>query len=266
MIRSYFGLSKNPFSSESCQLLKHQQEIIDILKVHSTQGGLCLVMGIPGTGKTVLKKNIQDSSDKTLLVACVSRTLHTYSNTIKILCEAFKIDYAGTSFKCERSLIEEAFSLKRQGKSLITIIDDAHLLEMDTLRRLRLLFEDFPKNNNVILIGQPDLLIKMSLAVNADIKSRVTYSTVMKRLNPDSMEEFIFEQLDKAGLGHNVFTEEALDLIIRSADGVLRRTRNLCISSLLEAVRAQTKSINLKIVNSVLIQPHWRKDFDIQQY
>jgi MSHA biogenesis protein MshM len=266
MIRSYFGLSKNPFSNQNCQLLEHQQEILEILKVHSTQGGLCLVMGIPGTGKTVLKKYIQESADKTMLIASVSRTLHTYNNTVKILCEAFKIEYEGTSFKCERRLIEEAFSLKRQGKSLITIIDDAHLLEMDVLRKLRLLFEDFPRNNNVILIGQPELLSKMSLAVNEDIRSRVTYSTIMKRLNPDTVKEFILTQLDMAGLGHNVFTDEALDLVIRSADGILRRIRNLCVSGLLEAVRAQTKTINLEIVNKVLIQPHWRKDFDIQQY
>ena len=38
------------------------------------------------------------------------------------------------------------------------IIDDAHLMEMDCLRKLRLLFEDFPKNHNLILIGQPPLL------------------------------------------------------------------------------------------------------------
>ena len=60
MIRSHFGLQRNPFDPEALTLLSHQQEIFDILRVHAQQGGLCLVLGEPGTGKSVLKqiKNI----------------------------------------------------------------------------------------------------------------------------------------------------------------------------------------------------------------
>jgi len=44
------------------------------------------------------------------------------------------------------------------GETIQKIKNKAHLMEMVTLRRLRLLFEDFPKNHNVILIGQPILM------------------------------------------------------------------------------------------------------------
>lgn len=266
MIRSYFGIEDNPFSIENIFLMPHQQEIYDILKVHCQQGGLCLVLGSPGTGKTVIKESIKQNADKRILVVTVARTLHTYINTVKILCQAFNIDFEGSDFKCEKRLIEEAFSLNRQGKMLITIIDDAHLMEMNTLRKLRLLFEDFPKNHNIILIGQPSLLNNMTLAVNQDIKSRVTYSTIIRKINPDDMQSFILAQLDRVKLGHNTFTEEAMDLIIRSADGILRRARNLCLSCLLEAVRARTKIVDLDNVNRVLIQPHWRQDYDMEHF
>ena len=136
---------------------------------------------------------------------------------------------------------------------------------MHTLRKIRLLLEDFPKNHNLILIGQPALLYNLSLKVNDDIKSRVTYSHTMLKLLPEEMEQFILAQLDKVNLGHNTFTTEALDLIIRSADGILRRVRNLCLGSMLEAVRASTKTIDLKIVNKVLIQPHWRLDYEFEK-
>ena len=62
--------------------------------------------------------------------------------------------------------------------------------------------------------------------------------------------------------GHNTFTPEALALIVRSGEGLLRRTRNLCLGSLIETVRDQTRIVDLKQVNRVLIQPHWRKDCD----
>ena len=37
MIRSHFGLQKNPFDGDSLTLLTHQQEVLDILKVHAQQ-------------------------------------------------------------------------------------------------------------------------------------------------------------------------------------------------------------------------------------
>jgi len=266
MIRSFYGIAENPFSTRHITLLPQQQEIHDTLRVHCQQGGLCLVLGIPGTGKSVIKEFLEQGPDKRQLVASVARTLHTYTNTVKILCGAFRIEFDGSSFKCERRLIEEAFSLNRTGKTLITIIDDAHLMDMTTLRKLRLLFEDFPKNHNLILIGQPDLLGSLALNVNQDIKSRVTYSVITKRLNPDDMQAFILAELDRIGLGHNTFTQAALDLIVRSADGVLRKTRNLCLACMLEAVRAADKTIDIDKVNRVLIQPHWRKDFDLTEF
>jgi MSHA biogenesis protein MshM len=264
MIRSFFGIDKNPFDTSNISLLQIQKDIYDILKVHCQQGGLCLVMGQPGTGKSIIKESFKQNSDKKMVIVTIARTLHTYINTIKILCVSFNIDFEGAYFKCEKRLIEEAYNLNREGKMLVTIIDDAHLLEMDNLRRLRLLFEEFPKNHNIILIGQPSLLHNMSLKINEDLKTRVTYSTILHKLNPDSMKDFILSELDKVALPHSIFIDDALSLIIRSSDGILRRARNLCLSCMLEAVRARKRTIDLDIVNTVLIQPHWRLDNDIE--
>lgn len=189
-----------------------------ISSVHSHQGGLCLLMGEPGTGKTMIKTSINQQAVKTTQLVNIGRTLHTYLNTIKILCHAFKVDHSGTSFALEKRLIEEAYNLNSIGKSLIVIIDDAHLMDMQILRKLRLLFEDFPKNHNIILVGQPQLLHEMALRVNDDIKSRVTYSTILPKLNIDDLEKFILREMDIAGVPHNTFTEDALSLIIRSCD------------------------------------------------
>ena len=175
MIQAYFGIEKIPFCNEELTLLEQQQIIIDTLKVHCYQGGLCLIMGEPGTGKSVLKEAFRQQVDKRTIIASISRTLHTYSNILKILCQTFSVDYAGNHFKCEKRLIEEAFNIKRDGKMLVTIIDEAHLLEMETLRKLRLMFENFPRNHNLVLVGQSELMHKMNLKINEDIKTRITY-------------------------------------------------------------------------------------------
>ncbi len=267
MIRSYFGLTDNPFAFRDIQLLPHQHEIHDTLRVHCQQGGLCLVVGRPGTGKTVIKESLKMLPEKEHLVATVARTLHTYTNTVKILCEAFHIEFESSAFKCERKLIQEAVNLNRSGKMLVTIIDDAHLMEMENLRKLRLLLEDFPKNHNLILIGQIELLSNLDLAINQDIKSRVTYSVVTRRLHDDVMREFIHRELDRLGLAHSTFTSGATELIVRSADGVLRRCRNLCLSAMLQTVRASAgRTIDIDVVNRVLLQPHWQNQVDLTDF
>jgi type II secretory pathway predicted ATPase ExeA len=89
---------------------------------------------------------------------------------------------------------------------LVPIIDDAHLMPSDCLRKLRLLCEDFPRTHNLVLIGQPPFLRALALSVNEEIRSRVTYSAILPRLSPEVAEPFILDQLDQAGLGHNTFT------------------------------------------------------------
>jgi MSHA biogenesis protein MshM len=266
MIRSFYGLTQNPFDRRELDLLPGQQEILDTLTVHCRQGGLCLLLGVPGTGKSVIKQALQRLPENQHVVATVARTLHTYTNTVKILCDAFRVEYESCAFKCERKLIEQAYGLNHAGKSLTTILDDAHLMDLANLRKLRLLFEDFPKNHNLVLIGRPNLLAALDLGVNQDIKSRVTYSVITKRLGPDLMREFIWRELDRVGLGHNTFTPPAIDLVVRSADGVLRKSRNLCVGCLIEAVRSAKKTIDIDNVNRVLMQPHWQKETDVVDY
>ena len=258
MIRSYFGLARNPFDPDGQQLLAHQQEILEVLRVHCQQGGLCLVAGEPGTGKSAIRSALTQLDPKRVVTPTVSRTLHTYHNTIRILSQAFEIEFAGGDFKVERQLIDQAFTLHRTGKLLAVLIDDAHLMPMDCLRRLRLLFEEFPRNHNVVLFSQAEMLRTLRLTVNQDLHSRLTYSATLRKLAPDAMEAFVLGQFDRCGLPHHTLTPEALALIARASDGVLRAARNLTLATLIEAVRVQKKQAGLELVNKALLQPHWR--------
>jgi hypothetical protein len=83
--------------------------------------------------------------------------------------------------------------------------------------------------------------------------------TVLNRLQ-------IRPQFGPAQLGHNTFTQPAVDLIVRSADGVLRKARNLCVSCLIEAVRSANRTIDIDYVNRVLMQPHWQTQTDVVDY
>jgi len=87
MIRSYFGLKDNPFTLDKAALLPHQQEVFEALRVHCQQGGLCVIVGEPGTGKSVIKHALCRYDEQKLITPVVNRTLHTYHSTLRILCE-----------------------------------------------------------------------------------------------------------------------------------------------------------------------------------
>jgi type II secretory pathway predicted ATPase ExeA len=259
MIKSHFGLRNTPFAiQDDAPLLEHQQRHFDILKVHSQQGGFCLILGEPGTGKTVLKNAIIRYDPKQWITPVINRSLHSWPNLLRLLCQVLELDTSGNDTRCENRLIAEARAQNARGKTLIPIIDDAHLLPVDALHKLRLMLEDFPKNHNLVLIGQPALNTTLQLRGQLDIKSRVTYSAKLDTLSPATLADYIKQQLDLAGLPHTTFTEEAIQLILRSSEGTLRAIKNLCIGALIEAVRDQTKTVDLKQVNAVLMQPHWR--------
>lgn len=81
MIRSYFGLDQQPFALDSIKLLPQQQEIFETLRVHAQQGGLCLLLGEPGSGKSVIKEALCQHDPKRMITPVVNRTLHTYYST-----------------------------------------------------------------------------------------------------------------------------------------------------------------------------------------
>ena len=262
MIQAHFGLTKLPFNEKDPQLLEQQQKILDMILIHAQQGGFCLILGEAGTGKSLIKEKLIQYDSKQVFTPVVNRTLHTYHNTLRILCEAFDVESSTRDSVCERALVDEAFKLHRSGKQIVPIIDDAHLMPADSLRKLRLLCEDFPRSHNLVLIGQPALLHTLSLSINQDVKNRITYSEELKKLIPDDIESFVRQQLESSGLGSHVFTPEAISLIARSSDGFLRTARNLSLNALVEAVRDQKRNVDIQHVNNALRQPHWRSDYD----
>lgn len=115
MIRTYFGLAQDPFHPSNVELLPAQDEILSTLRVHCQQGGLCVLVGEPGTGKSIIKQALKELDPKMLLTPTVNRTLHTYHSVLRILCEAFNIEPDGLAHHCEAKLIAQADRINKQG-------------------------------------------------------------------------------------------------------------------------------------------------------
>ena len=257
MINTVWGITTMPFQGTATALLSQQKEVADMIQIHAQHGGFCVIIGQPGVGKTVLREHIENlNNERQCTVVSCSRTLHTYRQIAQQLADEFKLDC--TDKTMDKALIGAAFEQVKAMKKLYILIDEAHLMEIAVLRKLRLLFDRFPKNHNLVLLGQPELMYNLSLSAHQDIKSRITYSAHLKPLNDEHMQRFITDQLTKAKMGINTFTEDAVALIIRTVEGNLRLCRNLCLASLTQAARETQKTVTTTHVNYVLIQPHWR--------
>ena len=262
MIKQTFGITKVPFLQSDFSLLPHQKEIADVIHIHSQHGGLCVLTGEPGVGKTTIKAHLEKQAhEKGQLIISFSRTMDTYNKIIHQMANALELE--APDKKLEQSIITMVHDHTRKNKSLITIIDEAHLLDLESLRRLRLLFDRFPRRHNLILMGQNDLMIRLSYKNNEDIKSRITFSKELQRLSDDDLHHFILKELDVVKLPHDTYEDGAIELILRSVNGNLRLCSNLCYSSLLQACHQAERVVDHSHINTVLIQPHWRRQEDL---
>lgn len=257
MIKSTFGLTREPFYRSDVALLPQQTEALEMIKIHAQHGGFSVIVGNPGVGKSVLREHLEQmGKERDTVVVSFTQTMHTYQPILKQLAESLQLSVAQNVI--EKELVQAAFRHVQSQKTLYIVIDEAHLLDIDVLRKLRLLFERFPKKHNLVLLGQPELMFRLSMMNNEDIKSRISYSKQVLPLNDADLTNFIVTELAAVGLGANTFDEAALLVILRSVQGNLRLCRNLCYATLIAACLDRQRICTVSHVNSALQQPHWR--------
>jgi len=258
MIKSSFGLTQEPFYRREHALLAQQLEALDMIKIHAQHGGFSVVVGNPGVGKSVIRAHLEQlGKQRDTVVVSFTQTMHTYQPILKQLAESLQLSTTPVK-DLERELVQAAWRHVQAQKTLYIVIDEAHLLDIAILRKLRLLFERFPHKHNLVLLGQPELMFRLSMMCNEDIKSRISYSKQVLPLADQELSDFIIAELAAVGLGANTFDEAALQVILRSVQGNLRLCRNLCYASLVATCLERQRICTVSHVNVALQQPHWR--------
>jgi MSHA biogenesis protein MshM len=257
MIKATFGLTKEPFYRSDFTLLPQQRDAIEMIRIHTQHGGFSVITGNPGVGKSVIREHLEQlGKERDTVVVSFTQTMHTYKPILKQLAESLQLNAPMKDIETE--LIKAAYRQVQSQKNLYVVIDEAHLLDINLLRKLRLLFERFPKKHNLVLLGHPELMYRLSMMCNEDIKSRISYSKQILPLNDTDLTDFIIAELAAVGLGANTFDEAALQIILRAVQGNLRLCRNLCYASLIATCLDHQRICTVSHVNAALQQPHWR--------
>jgi type II secretory pathway predicted ATPase ExeA len=151
----------------------------------------------------------------------------------------------------------------RAGETAVLIVDEAQNLSDEVLEEIRMLtnLETFTeKLLQIVLVGQPELEIKLKEPHLRQLRQRLTLRAKTHPLTPEETKAYVQQRLKIAGSnGQTIFEPDALAAIHQHANGIPRVVNLLCEHSLVSAFVDQKRTIDSSIVEAVA------RDFDLNE-
>jgi type II secretory pathway predicted ATPase ExeA len=202
--------------------------------------GIVKVSGEVGSGKTMLCRVLMERLPAhvvTIYLATPSLARDEILNAISDELE-LKLSHERTSVAL-RELQEHLISLYGQGRRVVILIDEAHVMPDETLEQVRLL-SNLESNRHkllqIVLFGQPELDATLAKSTLRQLRDRITHAFRMRPLSRAEVGKYLSFRMRAAGYrGPDVFTPRAVSLLARAADGLTRRINILADKALLSA-------------------------------
>jgi MSHA biogenesis protein MshM len=243
--RDFFGLHSEPFSltpdSEFFFNDRIRQEALNTLVYGIRSGeGFIKVVGEVGTGKTTLCRQFLRAIEDEAETAYILDPLLRGDELLQSLARELGIDPAG---KGQNELLEavKVFMLEtwERGRPVVLLLDEAQALPLETLEQLRLLSNletEKAKLLRIVIMGQPELDVRLREPSIRQLRQRIVYSYTLGPLSKADLGGYLEHRMRVAG--HNggpVFRPAAVGALYRGSGGVLRLINILAHKSLLAA-------------------------------
>lgn len=162
--------------------------------------------------------------------------------------------YRGDSKRQLQQEIEVIRGIQR--KKVVCILDEAHLLEKETLEEFRFLLNyrfDSMSPMALVLVGQTELWEnKLKLQRYAAIRQRIDMYCTLPHLDRSETEQYIASHMDYSGCGQEIFTTKALDEIHKASAGIPRMINRICEKALMYAFQNQKRLIDDYMIKYVV--------------
>lgn len=261
MYEGFYGMEHTPFSKDiPAERLYESKQILDAvgrLKYAADRKQFAVVTGEPGCGKSTLVRLFAATLPRdryTLLYVSDSKLTPRwlYSGLLGQLgLEAHF--YRGDAKKQLQKELETIQSVQR--KKVICVLDEAHLLEKETLEEFRFLLNsefDSASPLSLVLVGQTELWEqKLKMQSYTAIRQRIDMNIILKQLDRAETGRYITAHLAYAGGEQEVFTPGAEDEIYKVSSGVPRMINRICEKALMYSSQQKKKLIDEHVVNYV---------------
>jgi len=258
MYNAHFGFSESPFEVNSDQrFLYVYQDFTEILYALSyfvkERKGLALVTGEIGTGKTMLINSFLLQLPETVQPILISNPLVSYRELLHFIAGSL-----GISDKKENllDLIEQIREVllegREQGKNFVLIVDEAHLLSIESLEQVRLLLNlEIPQGKllQILLVGQYELTHKLVRPEMLQLRQRINISRFLSPLTQSETLDYIDHRLQKVGSQYLACFEPTCDrMLYQLTEGVPRRINQLCDNALLHCMAEGLNKVNRQVL------------------
>jgi type II secretory pathway predicted ATPase ExeA len=128
-----------------------------------------------------------------------------------------------------------------RGKRVVLIIDEAHLLDAESLEGIRCLSNmgmDQTAPFCLLLLGQPTLRRKLRQGTFTALDQRVAVRYAIGGMNMTETTSYVQHHLALAGRSDTLFSDDAIELIHDTSRDLPRLINNLAVQSLIAAFAA----------------------------
>lgn len=128
-----------------------------------------------------------------------------------------------------------------RGRTVVLILDEAHLLSAEQLEELRLLTNAEMDSHSpfaCLLVGQPTLRRRIKLGTFAALDQRIALRYTLTAMSDAETKSYLAHHLALAGRADTLFSEDATALIHQVGRGTPRAVNNLAVQALVAAFAA----------------------------
>lgn len=249
MYLDHFGLREPPFRitphTEFFFAGANRGATLDALIYAITHDeGIVKVSGEVGSGKTMLCRVLLERLPTNVVTVYLATPSLSRDDLLYALAEELRVPLppAARSAQIIRLLQEHLIQLYARGHQVVVLIDEAHVMPLETLEEIRLL-SNLESNQHkllqLVMFGQPELNDILARHDMRQLKERITHNFTLGPLGREETADYIDFRLRAAGYkGAHIFAPAAISLISATALGLTRRINILADKSLLAAYAA----------------------------
>lgn len=261
--RQAYGLTSNPFQDSVnptffYRTRGHAEAFRMLMLSTEYETSLSLLTAPSGMGKTLVSQLLLEQLDSRRYCAAlvlVTPGLGRCALLKEILSELSVALPVGSARVQDlvKILSHHIMELQAEGKRLVLIIDESHLLSADCLHIVRTLSNiETPERKLVtcLLIGEERLSARLEHASYESIRNRIYLRGTLAPLSEEETAQYIKFRLMTAGLLRDLYTPEAFTAIHTAAKGICRSINKLGLLTLIEGAAGGHAMIDQPLVEA----------------